>query len=683
MQDGGLTNVNIFWLDFNTCFLAGTKVLMSDGSYKKIEDVNVGDSVKSYNEMTGNTEDCRVADVFHHSPDEMNDYYLVINDNLKVTPNHRFYSNGEWIYAGNLKIGDYLFDYNQEEYLINSIEKVYDNIPIYDLEIEDCHTYFVSIDIDVDVLVHNEGGSIPSGNDPPNMPNDPTPSIGATNVNINTDLSWNGGDPNTEDQVQYVIFFGTSDPPPYNATTQWCPATQTTITYNSLDQLDYNTQYYWKIDAIDDYTPPPPGTAYGQLWSFTTENEPINNPPNTPSSPPTGPVSREVEQTGSYSTSTTDPNEDQVYYWFDWGDGNNSGWIGPYDSGATGNSSYSWSSVDTYDVKVKAKDVFGAESDWSPIISVQVYDNNPPDKPSQPSGFNSIAKNQQVSYVTSSTDEDGNQVYYLFDWGDGANSGWFGPYDSGATGSSSHSWSSVGTYDVKVKAKDVFGAESDWSPVFSVQVLEQDPKLRPDNDYIDQTKMRSIIVTDPENDDIFTINSEYNLEGTVIIDLYNNGLLIGSIWLFDSNSIECDVRSNDGVSNMVIENRALIESNNDVSTIKSPPITSVGNDVLSLNIVQLVTSSSGSSYSSNELKINLVSKGNGMTRTDTFNNIKSLKLQMYGDYEDTWLDFYNNEPNFNIENVQVSGETITNLEYNGADCSLMLFHSYILVDILN
>ena len=34
----------------NTCLLAGTKISMADGSYKPIEDVKVGDLVKSFDE---------------------------------------------------------------------------------------------------------------------------------------------------------------------------------------------------------------------------------------------------------------------------------------------------------------------------------------------------------------------------------------------------------------------------------------------------------------------------------------------------------------------------------------------------------------------------------------------------------------------------------------------------------
>jgi len=141
---------------FDTCFLAGTRVLMADGSYKNIEDIDIGDLVLSYAKKTMEIMSCRVANVFRHLPEEMTDYYLVINNNLKVTPNHRFYSNGGWVCAGDLKIGDRLFCREQNMvYLTYSIEKVYKRETSFDLEVERCHNYFVSVVDGVDVLVHN------------------------------------------------------------------------------------------------------------------------------------------------------------------------------------------------------------------------------------------------------------------------------------------------------------------------------------------------------------------------------------------------------------------------------------------------------------------------------------------------------------------------------------------------
>jgi hypothetical protein len=86
-----------------------------------------------------------------------------------------------------------------------------------------------------------------------------------------------------------------------------------------------------------------------------------------------------------------------------------------------------------------------------------------PEKPIRPSGSKDGKKGQEYSYTTSTTDPNGDQVYYFWDWGDGNNSGWLGPYDSGVTCEAKHIWNGKGNYDIKVKAKDIYEKESAWS----------------------------------------------------------------------------------------------------------------------------------------------------------------------------------------------------------------------------
>jgi predicted secreted protein len=91
----------------------------------------------------------------------------------------------------------------------------------------------------------------------------------------------------------------------------------------------------------------------------------------------------------------------------------------------------------------------------------------PPLKPTI-NGPASGTVNNEYPYTSSTTDPDGDQVYYLWDWGDGNSSGWLGPYNSGATCESNHTWATKGGYNIKVKAKDTFGAESPWSDPLSI-----------------------------------------------------------------------------------------------------------------------------------------------------------------------------------------------------------------------
>ena len=93
--------------------------------------------------------------------------------------------------------------------------------------------------------------------------------------------------------------------------------------------------------------------------------------PNKPSRP-SGPNIGNVGTQYTFSTSTTDPQGEKVYYWYDWGDGNNSGWIGPLESGATVSASHTWTTTSSFDIKVRAKDISGHEGLWSDPLKIRI-----------------------------------------------------------------------------------------------------------------------------------------------------------------------------------------------------------------------------------------------------------------------------------------------------------------------
>jgi hypothetical protein len=70
---------------------------------------------------------------------------------------------------------------------------------------------------------------------------------------------------------------------------------------------------------------------------------------------------------------------------------------------------------------------------------------------------------KSTDYVFTTTDPKGNQVFYYIDWGDGQNSGWQGPYASGAAQTISHTWATKGDYTIKAKAKNTVGLESAYA----------------------------------------------------------------------------------------------------------------------------------------------------------------------------------------------------------------------------
>ncbi|MCK4902460.1 MAG: PKD domain-containing protein, partial [Thermoplasmatales archaeon] len=200
---------------------------------------------------------------------------------------------------------------------------------------------------------------------------------------------------------------------------------------------------------------------------------------NVPPCPPdiTGDTYGIVDQKLTFQALASDPNGDDIYYMFDWGDETYSEWLGPYNSGEEVETNNSWNTIGEYEVKAKAKDTFGAESDWSPYPLIVEIVNNPPTA-SVINGPTNGDVGTSYPYTFTSTDPDGDQVSYYIDWGDGTTPVWSSFQASGATYSASHTWTSKGTYIIQAKAKDTFGEESDWSDPLTVEIVEPGtPKL--------------------------------------------------------------------------------------------------------------------------------------------------------------------------------------------------------------
>jgi len=110
---------------------------------------------------------------------------------------------------------------------------------------------------------------------------------------------------------------------------------------------------------------------------------------------------------------------------------------------------------------------------WEPFGDpslVVAEDSQLPVKPDAPDGEVSGKINVEYTYTAMTTDPDGDDLYYLFDWGDGGFSGWVGPHVSGTIAEASHKWSEKGSYEIRVKAKDIHGVQSEWSDPLSVSM---------------------------------------------------------------------------------------------------------------------------------------------------------------------------------------------------------------------
>jgi hypothetical protein len=203
----------------------------------------------------------------------------------------------------------------------------------------------------------------------------------------------------------------------------------------------------------------------------------VNQPPNTPSKP-SGPTTGIVGTYYTYTTSTTDPDGDNVSYgWDGGGDGVIDFWTQYYPSGATCSINIRFLGAGTYHLQVKAKDAYGAESNFSQQLTVVITGvNNPPNTPSKPTGPTSGIKGTSYSYSTSTIDPDGDKIRYGWDWnGDGTVDQWTNLSNSGMTVNTAHSFTSTGTYNIKVIAEDEHGAQSIFSETLPVAITSNSP----------------------------------------------------------------------------------------------------------------------------------------------------------------------------------------------------------------
>ena len=97
------------------------------------------------------------------------------------------------------------------------------------------------------------------------------------------------------------------------------------------------------------------------------------------------------------------------------------------------------------------------------ITNNEEITNNPPEPPTI-SGTNSGKAGNEYEYTITTNDPEGNSVYYYIEWFEGCPGvDWKGPYNSGEKVKITNTWNEQGTYNIRVKAMDIYGAESDWA----------------------------------------------------------------------------------------------------------------------------------------------------------------------------------------------------------------------------
>ncbi len=216
--------------------------------------------------------------------------------------------------------------------------------------------------------------------------------------------------------------------------------------------------------------------------SITNNEEYYNSPPEKPSI--VGPTTGSPDEELTYEITTTDPDDNDLYYYIDWGDGNNSGWLGPYDSGQTKKFKHIWIEKGTYIIMTQARDSFYDESEWGTLevsmpknIQTTNNDNNPPNPP-MITGPTSGKVGETYLYNVTITDPDEDVMFNLeVDFGDGIvheDCGCGQSWQNGTVVEVFHQWRTTGSYGITARVQDAYGEWSEWSDPLPVNM----PKVK-------------------------------------------------------------------------------------------------------------------------------------------------------------------------------------------------------------
>ncbi|HEC92392.1 MAG TPA: hypothetical protein ENI51_05280, partial [Candidatus Atribacteria bacterium] len=104
-----------------------------------------------------------------------------------------------------------------------------------------------------------------------------------------------------------------------------------------------------------------------------------------------------------------------------------------------------------------------------PSLSIVEINSQKPNTPSQIIGPDEGKRKKEYTFTSSTDDPDQHMIRYCFDWGDGKLT-WSDWINSGETVSMNHSWEKIGHYDIKVKARDPYGLESNWSEPHMIKI---------------------------------------------------------------------------------------------------------------------------------------------------------------------------------------------------------------------
>jgi C1A family cysteine protease len=197
------------------------------------------------------------------------------------------------------------------------------------------------------------------GNIQPCKPKNVYPSDGASNVDNDVNISWESRDVNG-DSVTYSIYFNEGIDVDNNRE----PIVEGLIdNFFQVEDLKKYTFYSFRIIAEDEHGSQ--HTSDDIRFSTRLPLSPIID----------GPTEARIGRECRYTASSTDVDGEDYYWFFEWGNVEDSGWFGPYDPQDVVTASYSWQEEGDYTIKARYNQD-GLISDWG-ALEVSILKNKP------------------------------------------------------------------------------------------------------------------------------------------------------------------------------------------------------------------------------------------------------------------------------------------------------------------
>ncbi|MEM3443450.1 MAG: PQQ-binding-like beta-propeller repeat protein [Candidatus Nanoarchaeia archaeon] len=329
-------------------------------------------------------------------------------------------------------------------------------------------------------------GTLVGANQPPDFP---LPPDGPSRANVDELVSFSASTTDPDgDQIKYEFDWGDG-------------TTSESIYVNSGDVVVLSHSwssagtYCVKVKAIDNNS-----LSYGYSACHWIK---INAPPSVPII--YGPTFGKIGETYEYNVSSVDPEGDFINYIIFWEyslEVPNSTSISPTASGINYTFSHVWFNYGLYCIKAQAIDVWGAKSALSPCLEMRI--NSPPRIPKL-IGPDIGTFGETYEYMANTTDPDGDQIKYEFDWGDGTTTSLTSFVDSGTSQNMSHTFNLRGQFCVRARAIDNNSLMSAWSPC--IPMIVNSPPTIPSISGTDEGKAFNnygfeFLSTDPDGDQI-------------------------------------------------------------------------------------------------------------------------------------------------------------------------------------